>query len=224
MADRTRLLTKIRHDFTDKSLLNSALSHPSTAGEQSRNYERMEFLGDRVLGLVVSHWLYEKYGEDAEGTLNRRFTGLVNRWALADIARSLGVDEAVHLGDDENGDQLRQQPALLANTLEAIIAALYLDGGLEPARSFIHEHWERLLTEDLKPPKDPKTALQEWAQGRGLGLPEYTVVERSGPSHAPFFRMTVSVAGGEPTEGSGPSNRAAQMQAASELLKRLENS
>jgi ribonuclease-3 len=223
MGNRSRLLGKLGYDFTDKAHLDAALSHPSTGGPTSRQYERMEFLGDRVLGIVIADWIYERYPNDAEGSLNRRYTGLVNRWALADIAREIGIDKAVILADGENEQQLRQQPALLANTLEALIAAIYLDGGLEPARTFIHRHWENLLSETRKPPKDPKTALQEWTQGRSLGLPTYEVQERTGPSHAPFFRISVTVAGHDPGIGEGTSKRAAEMEAARELMERLES-
>lgn len=223
MSNRSNLLGILGYTFTDKALLDSALSHPSTGGYSSRQYERMEFLGDRVLGIVIADWIYERFPNDAEGSLNRRFTGLVNRWALADIARTIGLDKAVILADGENEQQLRQQPALLANTLEALIAAIYLDGGLEPARAFIHKHWENLLSETRKPPKDPKTALQEWTQGRSLGLPDYQVLERTGPSHAPFFRMSVTVGDNEPGIGEGTSKRAAEMEAARDLMERLES-
>jgi ribonuclease-3 len=222
MSDRKRLIGNIDHRFTDPAYLDSALSHPSTGSQASRNYERMEFLGDRVLGIVIAEWIFQRHENEQEGVLNRRFTGLVNRWTLADIAREIGIDRAVELAEGDNEKQLRQQPALLANTLEAVIAAIYLDGGLEPARAFIRRHFEKSLSEARKAPKDPKTALQEWAQGRSLGLPQYKVVERTGPSHAPFFRISVSVADAEPAVGSGKSKREAEMEAAREFLKSLE--
>jgi len=212
------------HRFVQPDLLQLALTHSSTVrapSVRSLSNQRLEFLGDRVLGLVVAQLLYEQFPGEDEGALARRSVALVRREALADIARE--IDLAPHVimspGEEEAGG--RANPGLLADTLEAVIAALYLDGGLGVVEAFIRDRWQRLVDADLTPPMDAKTTLQEWAQARGLALPLYEEVGREGPAHAPVFRVRVSLEGYGSATASGSSKRAAEQGAAEALLNRL---
>ena len=208
----------VGHRFQDQRLIEQALSHPSLPGPV--NYQRLEFLGDRVLGLVVAAWLYERYPGEAEGELNRRYTALVRRETLAEVAQGLGLD--AHIRGEASADAagLRQQPAVLADVCEAVIGALYLDAGLEVAAEFIHRHWQARLNGPATL-KDAKTALQEWAQAHRLPLPTYQVADRTGPDHSPEFTVTVAVVDHGEETASGPSKRAAQQAAAQRMLDRL---
>ncbi len=213
------------HRFRRPELLTQALTHPSVAqtpGERAATYERLEFLGDRVLGLVIARLLFETFPDEPEGDLAPRFTNLVRREGLARVAADIGLGEHVILsrGEEETGG--KQNPGILADVLEAVLAALYLDGGLETADRFIRRHWNELMTEDAVPPKDSKTRLQEWAQGRGLPLPEYRETGRQGPPHAPLFTVQVSLPGQHPASATGPSKRAAEQKAAAALLEDMD--
>lgn len=208
--------------FQDASLLAAALTHRSVLTPQaSSTYERLEFLGDRVLGLVVADMLYRRYPKEPEGALARRFTALVRREALARVASAIGLGDHLVLsrGEDDSGG--RANPTLLADVCEALIGALYLEGGLETARGFIASHWPPLMEEDMAPPKDARTALQEWAQQRGKPLPVYETLEQSGPDHNPVFTVRVSVKGVPPATATGTSKRVAAKAAAEALLETL---
>ncbi|HKF71627.1 MAG TPA: ribonuclease III [Stellaceae bacterium] len=211
------------HRFADPQLLAEALTHPSAHARRGprQSYERLEFLGDRVLGLVVAELLWRRFPDEAEGELTRRQTGLVRRESLVEVARTLGLGQFVILSPGEAQAGAHDNPSVLADTCEAVIAALYLDGGLEAARDFVHRCWEPLLQVAGKPPRDPKTALQEWAQGRGRGLPVYETVSVAGPAHRRVFTVTARVEGAEPATASGSSKRAAETAAAAELIARL---
>ena len=212
------------HPFADPSLLAQAVRHASTtvdAASRLQSNERMEFLGDRVLGLSVATMLYERFPSEEEGALARRFAGLVSREALARVAADIGLGTHIDFSDGEAAAGGRDNPALLANALEAVIGALYLDGGIEAARNFIQAHWSALIEADLAPPKDPKTGLQEWCQARGLVLPLYIEKDRTGPPHAPWFTISVSVASGESAQAEGTSKREAEREAAEKLLKQV---
>jgi ribonuclease III len=212
------------HSFEDPSLLAQALTHPSAlARGRSRveSYERLEFLGDRVLGLVVADMLYRAYPDEEEGALARRHSALVCRDALARVAGALDLGDFLTLsrGEEEGGG--RRNPAVLADACEALIGALYLDGGLGAAEAFIRRHWSRLMQARQQPPRDAKTALQEWAQGEGRPLPAYETVGVEGPDHAPTFCVRVRVEGLEPVTANGPSKRAAEQAAAERLLSQV---
>ena len=221
---RNALEAALGHVFRDRDLLTQALTHASTAGggkPGSLSNERLEFLGDRVLGLVVAELLFRRFPDEPEGGLASRFTALTRRETLAQVAAAIGL--APHMimspGEEETGG--RRNPALLADTCEAVMAALYLDGGFAVAAAFVERHWAPLLDAYPTAPKDPKTALQEWAQARGLALPEYRETAREGPSHAPMFSIEVAVAGLMPAVGVGPSKRVAEQAAAQILLDRI---
>jgi ribonuclease-3 len=212
-----RLQTALDHRFDDPGLLEAALTHRSVAHGAAESYERLEFLGDRVLGLVVADMLYRAFPEEPEGALSRRFTALARREALTDIALSLDLGEQIRAASADL-DEARENPAILANACEAIIAAIYLDAGMDAARAFIERHWRPRMSADLRPPKDAKTELQERMQGAGHPLPDYEIVAQSGPPHAPEFVVEVRVADAPPARGSGRSRRVAEQAAAAAML------
>ncbi|WP_343564800.1 ribonuclease III [Kiloniella sp. b19] len=220
------LEARLDYRFHNRDLLKQALTHPGLTanrkGENGESYERLEFLGDRVLGLVVSAMLFKVFPKENEGALAKRFTALVRMETLAMVASSLQIEKDILLsrGDEESGE--RANPSLHADVCEAIIAALYLDGGFEAAERFIKNNWKNLLTLDLKPPQDAKSALQEWAQARSLPLPSYREVERKGPAHAPEFVIEVSVQNHGACQAEGASKRKAEQQAATLLLETLK--
>lgn len=222
--DIALLAEKLGHTFANPHLLEDALTHPSLAGSVRQRkkggapYERLEFLGDRVLGLVIAEWLYETFPNAAEGEMAKRHAALVNRDALRKVALTIGLAQFVRLAHGEDVQAARKNLATLPDATEAVIGALYLDGGFGAARAFIHTYWESDIAV-TEAPADPKTALQEWAQGQGLPLPAYRVVENSGPAHAPKFIIEASVKGFSPTQAEGNSKRDAQKAAAAKLLE-----
>lgn len=216
--------TRLGHRFADRTLLAEALTHSSATGRDRgrRSNERLEFLGDRVLGLVIADLLIAHYPAEGEGDLSRRHAALVRREALAEVAGDLGAARWLVVGRSEEEAGGRGNPALLANVVEALIGALYLDAGLGAAERFIRQQWLPRLESMAVPPRDAKTALQEWAQSRGLGLPAYEVAAVAGPAHAPRFDVSVSLAGFAPGRAVAGSKRAAEQAAAEQLLALLE--
>jgi ribonuclease III len=215
------LQAALGYTFQDLSLLRHALVHSSATQQRLKSNERMEFLGDRVLGLVLADLLLESYAEEDEGEISYRFTALAQRDALASVAGAVGLAEHLKLS---NGEQLtggRENPGMLADAMEAVICAIYKDGGLEAARTLIHAQWTDMMQENRRPPKDPKTTLQEWAQGRGLGLPEYRVTAQEGPDHQPLFTVEVTLKGQTPMTGEGNNKRAAEQTAAEAMLSAI---
>ena len=221
----------IGYEFANRELLDEALTHPSALAPEprrgrrrvpaKRGYERLEFLGDRVLGLVVADCLWRRFEGEPEGDLARRHTHLVRREALVRVAERIGLGGCLFLSQSEAAVGGAGNPGILADACEALIAAIYLDGGFDAASAFVRRFWDPLMEEMDEPPRDPKTALQEWAQGRGLALPAYELVATSGPDHAPLFTVTASVVGGDPATASGSSKRIAEARAAAMLLERL---
>jgi ribonuclease-3 len=210
------------HRFADRALLAQALSHSGLSQGRDRGLasnERLEFVGDRVLGLAVAEWLVERFPDEREGALGRRLGHIVAEPSLAAVACRLGLGGllAVAPADDRAG--LRHRPAVLADALEALIGALHLDGGLDAARRFVRRAFADALAAEA--PRDPKSALQEWTLGRGLGLPEYRLVAATGPSHAPTFRVSVAC-GGLSAEAEAGAKQAAEKAAAAALLALLE--
>lgn len=216
------LAAALHHRFRNAGLLCEALTHGSAAGPDRASYERLEFLGDRVLGLIVADLLYARFPDENQGALARRHAALVCRDALARVAGTLELGRYMILspGEEESGG--RVNPALLADCCEAVIAALYLDGGLTAARAFITAHWEEPMEEAAAtPPQDAKTALQEWAQGRAISRPDYVMISQDGPPHDPVFEIEVRVGGQVPVVARASSKRLAEQRAAAEMLARL---
>ncbi|MDD2875893.1 MAG: ribonuclease III [Acidiphilium sp.] len=210
------------HDFAQPKLLAEALTHRSAVGQGGMgSNERLEFIGDRVLGLLVAEWLIERYPNEREGGLGPRLAQLVSRPTLAMIAEAIGLPDLLEVSPGESRRGVRNRSTVLADALEALIGALYADGGLEPARNFIRAAFAaRIDAQDATPPKDPKTALQEFALARGPVLPLYTLIAQTGPSHAPRFRVQVSI-GTTSAEGEAGTKREAEQIAAHTLLDRL---
>ena len=216
VADRpyNALQVSLDYSFQDPELLERALTHTSAGTDI--NYERLEFLGDRVLGLIVAEMLLDSFPTEDEGDIGRRFAELVRAETLTQIGRAAGIDAALTHSSGEAND------SIVADATEAVIAALYLDGGFSAAAQFIERHWSPLIKVSEAPPRDAKTALQEWSQARGLGLPKYRDTAREGPDHEPLFTVEVTVAGGPPARAQGSSKRAAEQEAAALLLVQLE--
>jgi ribonuclease-3 len=203
--------------FRDETLLKRALTHAGADSEGSN--ERLEFLGDRVLALVVSETLYRRYPHEAEGALTRRVHALVRWEACARIGEQIGLWEHLVLTRSEAAGGRARGP-ILGSACEAVIAALYLDGGMEAARAFIERWWEPMFADPGADTRDAKTRLQEWAQGRGkdASAPVYSLKEQAGPDHAPRFVVQAKVKGFEPVTGEGGSKRQAEQDAAAKLL------
>jgi ribonuclease III len=220
--DRSALLDRIGYRFTDETLLDRALTHISALSGKSRqgSYQRLEFLGDRVLGLVISDMLLRAYPKADEGELSKRLAELVRKETCAEVARELDIGSAIRLGSSESNAGGRRRVAILADVCEALIGAVFLDGGYAPVAQLIEQFWGERMRAVSRPPRDAKTALQEWAQGRGLPTPSYKEVERRGPHHNPEFRVAVQLPDRDPAEGLGRSKRAAEQAAAAEMLRR----
>ena len=221
------LCRRLGHDFAQADLLTQALTHPSVAqGRAPRRltpYERLEFLGDRVLGLVVADMLFHRFPSEAEGALARRHAALVRRETLAIVAAQIGLPHCLILAKGEEDAGGRSNPTVLADACEAVIGAVYADAGFDKAALFVRELWTPLMDAALAPPKDAKTALQEWAQGRGKPLPVYAIVGKDGPPHDPTFVVSVTVEGVEPVCGTGTSKRMAEQAAAQALLEKVKS-
>jgi ribonuclease-3 len=217
------LESRIGYDFTDAALLECALTHISAVKgghNPGRSYQRLEFLGDHVLGLVVSDMLFRTFPKANEGELSRRLADLVRRETCAEVGRAINLGAAVRLGSSEASSGGRTRVAILADVCEALIGAVFIDGGYPPAAALIERLWDARMRTPLRPPRDPKTVLQEWAQARGLPTPAYREVARSGPQHSPEFRIAVHLPNFAPAEGMGSSKRVAEQAAAASLLAR----
>jgi ribonuclease III len=214
------LEARIGHTFEKRALLQEALTHGSAldGARVRRSYDRLEFLGDRVLGLVVSERLLAENKSIEEGELAPRYNALVNKHACAAAARAADLGAAVVLSPSEEANGGRGKEAILADICESVIAAIYLDAGLEAARAFIHRFWGEAFDDVKATPRDAKTALQEWAAAKKKGL-HYNVVEQTGPEHAPHFVIDAQVDGFPPSRGEGGSKRDAQRAAATAFLK-----
>ncbi len=206
------------HRPANPGLFDRAVTHASH-GED--NYERLEFLGDRVLGVTIADWLYGLFPDEPEGALSRRLNVLVSRDTCAEIARELGVAPHLRLGKQALADGAFESDNILGDAVEALIGALWLDGGLEPARRFIHAAWASRVDSHDKAPKHPKSALQEWAAANNRKAPAYELVGRSGPHHAPTFIVRVSIRGVGAAEAEGLNKQEAETAAAVALLAKL---
>jgi ribonuclease-3 len=216
---------RLGYRFADRSLLTEALTHSSAiaaARHRRRTSERLEFLGDRVVGLAVAELLFRRYPHEPEGALSPRLSVLVSEPALAEVARGLGLGRSLVVARSEDEAGGRERPAILADAYEALIGAIYLDGGWEAAAAIVRRGVEPHLETMVVPPRDAKSRLQEWTQARSLGLPRYEVVQSEGPDHAPVFQVAVTVTDLPPACAAAASKRAAEQAAAAAMLARLE--
>ncbi|MDN7352404.1 ribonuclease III [Acetobacter senegalensis] len=227
------LQQRLGYRFVKPALLHEALTHRSAAyqnaGGRRRSQktkgagsnERLEFMGDRVLGLLMAEWLLERYPDEQEGALGSRLAHLVSRNTLAEIADRFELADYLTVAAHEARVGVQATASVVADALEAVLGAVFLDGGLDPARKIVRQAWKPMLDAQARPPKDPKTALQEWVLARGQVLPVYETIGADGPSHAPLFVVEVR-AGGQSGEGRAGSKRAAESAAAASLLEKLE--
>ncbi|MEO1911928.1 MAG: ribonuclease III [Paracoccus sp. (in: a-proteobacteria)] len=222
-ADIRAFMDRLGHDFARPELLLRALTHGSIASVTRPDNQRLEFLGDRVLGLVMAEALFFADEKASEGQMAPRYNALVKGETCAAIARQIGLGEVLKLGRSEMLSGGRRKDALLADGMEAVLAAVYLDAGYDAARSVVLRHWKRRLATVEDDSRDAKTALQEWAQAQGMPPPVYEQTERSGPDHAPVFRITVRLADGRHAQAQGAgTKRSIEQAAAQALLARLE--
>ncbi len=213
---------RLGHRFSDPELLVRALTHSSISSSTRPDNQRLEFLGDRVLGLVMAEALFAADEGAREGQLAPRFNALVRKETCAEVAREIGLGEVLRLGRSEMVSGGRRKQALLGDAMEAVIAAVHLDAGFEAARKVVLRLWGARIASVAEDARDAKTALQEWAQARRQGPPAYREVAREGPDHAPVFTIEVRLESGERERASAPSKRRAEQAAAQALLERLE--
>ncbi len=228
-VDLTALSKGVGHVFARAEYAAEALTHRSALDRRPElkaafpnGNERLEFLGDRVLSLAMADLLLRRFPREREGELARRHAALVRAETLVEIATAIGLGEHLRLGDSERAQGLSVKPNILADALEALLGAIFLDAGLPAAAASVELLWGERLSSQAVAPRDPKTALQEWAQARRLPLPAYIEVDREGPPHAPVFVVDVSVKGQDPARGRGGSKREAERLAAMTLLERLD--
>lgn len=212
---------RIGHVFSDPDLLIEAVTHGSAAGGARVSNQRLEFLGDRVLGLAMARALLDADPDASEGVLAPRLNALVRKETCAEVARGAGLGEVLRLGRSEAMSGGRRKDALLADAMEAVIAAVYLDGGAASADALVLRLWGPRIARVDDDARDPKTTLQEWAQARGLAPPDYVEVARDGPDHAPRFTIEARLASGETARATAGAKRDAQQEAARELLDRV---
>jgi ribonuclease-3 len=207
------------HQPSNPALFEQALTHGSHGGA---SYERLEFLGDRVLGLVMAAWLYERFPNEEEGMMSRRYNTLVARETCADVGRAIGVPAQIRLGKQAREDRATGSDNVVGDVVEGLIGALFLDAGLDQAKAFIRKQWAPFLDNQLQAPMHPKSGLQELAAAKNWGIPVYETTGRSGAHHAPTFRVRVTVRGGGEAEAEGPSKQDAETAAAAALLEKLK--
>ena len=224
MGSRRKSLEEVAkatgHTFSNPELVKRAMTHSSVSSDDVKDLERLEFLGDRVLGLLTAEALWRRYPGMSEGELAPRLNQLVRKETCADAARHFDLGPALHMSSGEENNGGRDRDAILGDAMEALLGALYIDGGLEAARGTWDAFWGERLEDIAAGHRDPKTSLQEWAQAEGHGTPSYVDVRRKGPDHAPRFTVEVRAGKLEPEQGEGPSKRDAQADAALTILKR----
>lgn len=219
-----KLESKLGYRFKDQKILVRALTHKSAMAldeiDVTASYQRLEFMGDRVLALVIAEMLYKTFPDAEEGELARRLTGLVRNETCAEVAIDCDMPTYILLSAGENRAGGRKKAAIIGDVCEAVMAAIYFDGGMEAARAFIERNWRERMEGWSKPLRDPKTALQEWAHGKKRPAPTYEEISRSGPDHALVFVMEVKIEGMQTAKGEGNSKRDAEQKAASIMLVR----
>jgi ribonuclease-3 len=204
---------------TDSALYERALTHGSRGGD---SYERLEFLGDRVLGLLVAGWLYERFPDEPEGKMSRRYNALVARETCAEVGTAMGLPPHIRLGKQAREDLANLSENIIGDVVEALLGAVYLDHGLDAAKRIVRAHWAPFLDTQKRAPVHPKSALQELAAARNLGVPSYEMLARFGPHHAPRFRVKVSLGRHGEAEAEGDSKQEAETAAAAQLVERLK--
>lgn len=220
-ADMKAFETRLGHSFSHPELLLRALTHSSMATETRPSNQRLEFLGDRVLNLILAEAVFEEDRDAAEGQLAPRYNALVKKETCANVASGIGLGDVMRLGRSEQMSGGRRKEAMLGDAMEAVVAAIYLDADLEAARSVILALWKDQIAAAGSATLDPKTALQEWAQARGLKPPDYVQVARTGPDHAPVFTIEARLSQGRSARAEAGSKRAAEQAAAQALLDRI---
>ena len=208
----------LKYRFKDESLLRKAITHGSINSDVRENYERLEFLGDRVLGVATASLLYRMFPNEPEGSLSQRFVGLVCKETVAEVAKTLQLDKFMKVGNDE----LRSNENVLCDVCEAVIGAIYIDAGVDAAIEFVNHHWRELIDKNVAPPKDNKTKLQELTHHLKLGTPRYKIVGRSGSEHRPLFEVEVVIGDDRKALGSGTSKKLAEFAAAAAMLEMLK--
>lgn len=216
-------MARIGHSFSNPDLLAEAMTHSSLSSTSRKDNQRLEFLGDRVLGLVVAEALLELDPGATEGELAPRFNSMVRKETCADVAGDIGLGDALMLGRSEMLSGGRRKQALLGDAMEAVIAAIYLDADYDTVRKIIRKHWRSRLENAQEAARDGKTMLQEWAQARGMPPPDYRVVHREGPDHAPLFTVEVTITRGDKAQAQANSKRSAQQAAAEVLLNQVSD-
>ena len=217
--DYKNLEKRLNYQFSNTDYIERALTHSSAhASSKGLDYERLEFLGDRVVNLIVADLLFKIFPEEKEGSLAKRHTALVRTETLAETARILKLGDFVILSDAERIAGGAENDNILADIMEAVTAAIYLDGGFQKSEQFIENALGDRLHSMIEPPRDPKTTLQEWSQSKELGLPSYEVIKQGGPDHAPEFTIQVSLKGYEPLFATSTSKKRAEKDAAQKML------
>ncbi|MEQ7874680.1 ribonuclease III [Sphingomonas sp. ASV193] len=219
MSDEAAFLARLFGALpADPAPYRRALTHGSAARE---SYERLEFLGDRVLGLAIARLLYERFPDEEEGKMSRRYNALVDRETCAEVGRALGLPPMIRLGRQAREDNASLSDNVVGDVVEALLGALYLDRGHDAAQDFVRTHWAPFVDGQKRAPVHPKSGLQELAAARNLGVPAYELVGRSGPHHAPTFRVRVSLRSHGEAEAEGASKQEAETAAAAALLEKL---
>jgi ribonuclease-3 len=216
--DAAELERRLGYHFARRDLLVTALTHGSTGTAET--YQRLEFLGDRVLGLIVTEILIDAFPKAPEGELSRRLAELVRKETCAEVASALDIGAAVRFGQNRTPRAQLLTTNVLSDVCEAVIAAIYQDAGLEAARSFVAAHWGPRIAAGAPPAQNAKAALQEWSQAQGLGVPEYLIMAKSGPDHDPHFEVAARVGTLPPANGTGRTRREAEQDAAGAMLAR----
>jgi len=210
---------KINYKFKNKSLINLAFTHSSFKNIRNKNYERLEFLGDRVLSLVISENLFLKYPNENEGALSKRLSDLVSRDKLLEVANEINIKEMLRIDQfEEKNLKLKKNVSILSDVCEALIGAIFLDSNLEHARKFILKYWKKKFLKNILPPQDPKSLLQEVAQKKGLNLPKYVLKTKKGPPHNPRFEIEVFLKGIKKFSATAKTIKLAEINAAKKML------
>ncbi|MCQ2740941.1 MAG: ribonuclease III [Alphaproteobacteria bacterium] len=208
----------LKYKFKNEDLLQKAITHSSVKSNVDSNYERLEFLGDRVLGVAVASLLYRLFPNEPEGNLSQRFVGLVCKETVAEVALHLELDKFIKVISAD----LHRNENVLCDVCEAVIGAIYIDAGVDAAIEFVDCHWRELIDKNVAPPKDNKTKLQEISHHLGYGTPQYKIIERTGSDHEPMFTVEVSLGNKKTALGHGHSKKMAEFEAAAQLLEKIQ--